>query len=588
MSCDKSKYDNTDEDRFLNTLTHMDNNGYTNLKQQWEVIKEKLFNDSKKDEWKEWSKLFKKYNYEPKDVDEKKLELPESNLLELINFRKSITDYIRKYFCENLEVNPYGVIEAEENGICHIFGSNKYSSDVDISIKTKVSNIYVNISTLNTIIKFLDELFDKSSTQFNYNKYLDINFYLTDYQTVKPSKKFYIGNIIENRPQTEVDKSKESAELERGIESIKHNLAEFPSSSKSTLAPAHSVSYRDERDKENKEIRSYFIDLNRICISNYFNVVTPTKRKDDSSLYPSQFQYAFFEYLYYNKPRPKILSFEYDLLIKKIYILKNQLNGRFEESLDVDPKSEIQTIINNIISIFSQVSTAEDETYHTQGSFIHVVTLIQRNVKIEPISYIPKIREIYKNLLLCSVIENSCFSFTHFAIDNPDKVKKYILRVLDGFIRIYGEILNYSLINLKLKEEFKNLKIDENRLYKQALLNEVSSVKSTDIDEDYRNLYVICKNIFIKIADKIQLTEDDRCGLQTELDNLYSKLILSKLSPTGGANSKTKKNVMTKTDSKVLLNNGKNYIIYTNNRGTKYIKTKGNYELLSKCKSNKK
>ena len=85
MSCDKSKYDNTDEDRFLNTLTHMDNNGYTNLKQQWEVIKEKLFNDSKKDEWKEWSKLFKKYNYEPKDVDEKKLELPESNLLELIN-----------------------------------------------------------------------------------------------------------------------------------------------------------------------------------------------------------------------------------------------------------------------------------------------------------------------------------------------------------------------------------------------------------------------------------------------------------------------------------------------------------------------
>ena len=85
---------------------------------------------------------------------------------------------------------------------------------------------------------------------------------------------------------------------------------------------------------------------------------------------------------------------------KKIYILKNQLNGRFEESLDVDPKSEIQTIINNIISIFSQVSTAEDETYHTQGSFIHVVTLIQRNVKIEPISYIPKIREIYKNLLL--------------------------------------------------------------------------------------------------------------------------------------------------------------------------------------------
>ena len=74
----------------------------------------------------------------------------------------------------------------------------------------------------------------------------------------------------------------------------------------------------------------------------------------------------------------------------------------------------------------SQVSTAEDETYHTQGSFIHVVTLIQRNVKIEPISYIPKIREIYKNLLLCSVIENSCYSFTHFAIDNPDKVKKYI------------------------------------------------------------------------------------------------------------------------------------------------------------------
>lgn len=75
---------------------------------------------------------------------------------------------------------------------------------------------------------------------------------------------------------------------------------------------------------------------------------------------------------------------------------------------------------SEIIDKFSKLSTFEDECYHTQGAFVHVVMVNQQGLDIT----------CTPEMLAASMIENLCFAYTHK--DIPKKCAKYLSRVLDA------------------------------------------------------------------------------------------------------------------------------------------------------------
>lgn len=81
---------------------------------------------------------------------------------------------------------------------------------------------------------------------------------------------------------------------------------------------------------------------------------------------------------------------------------------------------------NAVIALMSEVTTSQCESYHTQGSYFHVVRMLQQQSKLSNHSTNPK----YGLFMIASGIENACFYF-----DNPEKIK-YLYRHLDACRRL--------------------------------------------------------------------------------------------------------------------------------------------------------
>lgn len=94
-------------------------------------------------------------------------------------------------------------------------------------------------------------------------------------------------------------------------------------------------------------------------------------------------------------------------------------------------ESDQQVIKNEIIDLLSQISTYEDECYHTQGAFFHVVLMMQRKIEFRDIH---EYHDIFVNMLYTSAVENMAFAYTHR--DQHKKMVKYITRVNDALHRI--------------------------------------------------------------------------------------------------------------------------------------------------------
>jgi len=84
---------------------------------------------------------------------------------------------------------------------------------------------------------------------------------------------------------------------------------------------------------------------------------------------------------------------------------------------------------DEVINLTSALSLYEDGSYHTQGSYFHIVMMIQKKIKFKIRT--ARDKEIYKNLLSASIIENLCFSFVY-----PKKRDKYLSRVKDALDRL--------------------------------------------------------------------------------------------------------------------------------------------------------
>jgi hypothetical protein len=94
----------------------------------------------------------------------------------------------------------------------------------------------------------------------------------------------------------------------------------------------------------------------------------------------------------------------------------------------------VQNVYNMIVDMLSQISLYEDECYHTQGAFFHVVLMMQRKINFIDVHRNSVMFNLYIEMLYTSALENLSFAMTHKKY--PAKVAKYVHRVNDALHRI--------------------------------------------------------------------------------------------------------------------------------------------------------
>ena len=162
-------------------------------------------------------------------------------------------------------------------------------------------------------------------------------------------------------------------------------------------------------------------------------------------------------------------------------ICNNSNNTVYNNLIDtLEKETPLEFNSNTIIDLISKISLYEDNAYHTQGAFFHVVLMMQRRICFEDIN---EYLEIYINMLKASYIENLVLSSYYYT--TKETFKKYIMRVNDASIRLNDASIR--LANLDINDtktntstpDFKevNSTIDINdlevliKLYKEFYIN---------------------------------------------------------------------------------------------------------------------
>lgn len=167
-------------------------------------------------------------------------------------------------------------------------------------------------------------------------------------------------------------------------------------------------------------------NFNRYFISNCYN-------NNRAKNLINQYYFAFLEFL--------IFEYKNKKLKQKPFLYNNKSNKRY-----MNMGYKIQNILdtrndNEVVNLTSSFSIYEEESYHTQGSYFHIVMMLQK--KIEFIIENKNDLINYKNILSASIIENLCFAYI------KSKKEKYLSRVKDGLDRLRKQgirrVLFYSL-----------------------------------------------------------------------------------------------------------------------------------------------
>lgn len=199
-----------------------------------------------------------------------------------------------------------------------------------------------------------------------------------------------------------------------------------------------------------------FFDIN-FYLSN-FELIKDNKKKigdfdryyiSDSKNIANQYYFAFIEILM----KIRKLDTQY---IKVI----NELDNVVHSTPNPNP--------NVIVNYTSTLSLYEDGSYHTQGSYFHIVMMIQKKIKFKIRT--ARDRQIYKNLLSASIIENLCYSYIY-----TKKQDKYLSRVKDGLDRLKKYKIKNKIFN-QLEKDIPNIKIDiENEIYRILQMLSITS-----------------------------------------------------------------------------------------------------------------
>lgn len=135
----------------------------------------------------------------------------------------------------------------------------------------------------------------------------------------------------------------------------------------------------------------------------------------------NQYYYAFIEILYKNYQDDG----EHDAEMDDQYI------NSYLQFTVMAQKAQDNSDANQLIDILSKVSTFEDECYHTQGAFFHVVMMMQRKIQFKDIA---ENRDVFIKMMYASAFENIVFAYTHF--DHVSKREKYLYRYRDALRNI--------------------------------------------------------------------------------------------------------------------------------------------------------
>jgi hypothetical protein len=283
-----------------------------------------------------WSELF-----DMSDVPKQAQEYVNScqRTRPLYKFRKELARYITKEVCKNPVT-------------CDSYGSEKASSDIDVTIDGHIWHIRQGLITYIAITKFLEGIF-KGVPFFQDEKgklslrkvfhFFDINFYLSNFAIMK------------------------------------------------------------HEDLPDNKLSSYFL-----------STAYTTSDQD----YKNQFYYAFVDIV--NKHNEISGSVE-DTYLNKVNTISIMLSN------GIGTTSEQ----NHLIDLLSVISLYEDECYHTQGAFFHVVMMIQRKKVFDDIS---ENKEVFKRMMQASALENLAFAYTHFSVE-PKRIK-YLMRCNDAIKRL--------------------------------------------------------------------------------------------------------------------------------------------------------
>jgi hypothetical protein len=106
---------------------------------------------------------------------------------------------------------------------------------------------------------------------------------------------------------------------------------------------------------------------------------------------------------------------------------------------------------DTVINFTSILSLYEDGSYHTQGSYFHIVMMTQKKIEFNVRTIRDK--QIYKNLLSASIIENLCYSYIY-----KHRIDKYLSRVKDGLDRLEKNNIKNKLFN-QLEKNIQNINI---------------------------------------------------------------------------------------------------------------------------------
>jgi len=212
-----------------------------------------------------------------------------------------------------------------------------------------------------------------------------------------------------------------------------------------------------------------FFDIN-FYLSNFELTKDDTKKIGDFTRYFISDCYAnncknvvnqyYFASIEIHKPKIRKLDSQY-------MKLSNDLDNLL---LHTDKDTNIKN--DEVINLTSALSLYEDGSYHTQGSYFHIVMMIQKKIKFKIRT--ARDKEIYKNLLSASIIENLCFSFVY-----PKKRDKYLSRVKDALDRLKKYKIKNKLF-IQLEKDITNIKIQIHRiLHKLSLSIATATPRST-------------------------------------------------------------------------------------------------------------
>ena len=317
---------------------------------------------------------------------------------ELYNFREQLVKFIKNKLCER----------------CTDYGGKKMNSNVDVTIQDE--NFSVNIETLIKIHRFIKTLFDgvcifqgdDNKVQLNrVFRFFDLNFYLTNFsfttgapaafalstQYGRESKSQYyyaFHEILQDKPINVPFQLYISTYLEN----YKHQLEEY-------CQPTIS-SYVVDNDLQD-------VPRHYACIINHIEKMTNYLKNYKALQNNANNNNAALQ----NNANNNNAALQNNA---------NNNNANNNNNAALQNSKTLRDKVNHTCNLISLLSTMEDECYHTQGSYFHVVLAMQAAKTNIPLTI---------EMLCASGIENICFAYSHI-----DKKDKYINRVIDARERI--------------------------------------------------------------------------------------------------------------------------------------------------------